>query len=111
MVYEMRLHPIPFELIRSGSKVIEIRLNDEKRQQLHIGDQIEFVLRPEQTDTFKAEISGLDIFNSFKDAYSSYEPIVYGAQSQNEWKDMYKYYSSEDEAKYGVLGIHLRLLN
>ena len=38
----MNLHPIPFGLIKEGSKTVELRLWDEKRKQLQIGDRIEF---------------------------------------------------------------------
>ena len=31
-MHEMRLHNSPFQLIKSGTKTIEMRLNDEKRQ-------------------------------------------------------------------------------
>lgn len=41
-MYEMRLHNAPFELIKNGTKTIEIRLNDEKRSLIKEGDIIEF---------------------------------------------------------------------
>lgn len=36
-MHEMRLHNEPFELIRNGSKTIEMRLYDEKRQLIKVG--------------------------------------------------------------------------
>ncbi|MEI3028295.1 MAG: hypothetical protein V8T30_07500 [Ruminococcus sp.] len=30
----MRLNPLPFKMIASGEKTIELRLNDEKRRKL-----------------------------------------------------------------------------
>jgi len=39
---KMRLHPEPFERIKSGEKNIECRLNDKKRQQLAVGDTVVF---------------------------------------------------------------------
>jgi len=106
--HEMRLHPDPFEMIRNGSKTVEVRLNDEKRQLIQIGETIEFSLRPEPTERFAVEVVGLDTFKSFKDAYSAYPPTEYGGKDKEEWKLMYKYYTPEEEAKYGVLGIRLR---
>ncbi|MBQ0010138.1 MAG: ASCH domain-containing protein, partial [Ruminococcus sp.] len=38
----MKLQPEPFAMIRSGKKTIELRLYDEKRQQIEVGDTIEF---------------------------------------------------------------------
>lgn len=42
MIHNMKLNPEPFELISSGQKTIELRLNDEKRQRIKISDEIIF---------------------------------------------------------------------
>ena len=42
MKHEMKLNNGPFERIKNGTKTIELRLNDEKRQLLKIKDLIEF---------------------------------------------------------------------
>ncbi|MEJ7293843.1 hypothetical protein WL279_12370, partial [Staphylococcus epidermidis] len=36
----MKLYVEPFEAVRNNRKTIEIRLNDEKRQYIKIGDTI-----------------------------------------------------------------------
>ena len=108
-IHEMRLHPTPFEMIRTGNKTVEVRLNDEKRQLMQIGDEIEFSLRPQLTERFRAEVIGLDTFKTFKEAYDAYPPNEYGGENKDEWKLMYKYYSPENEVKYGVLGIRLKI--
>lgn len=41
----MNLHNEPFDLIKNGTKTIELRLNDEKRQLLKENDIIEFTNR------------------------------------------------------------------
>ena len=46
MLHKMRLQDLPFDSIASGSKTIEIRLNDDKRKLVRIGDQIEFSKLP-----------------------------------------------------------------
>lgn len=40
--HKMKLAKDPFEKIASGRKVIEARLYDVKRQQINVGDRIEF---------------------------------------------------------------------
>ncbi len=45
MIHEMNLNDTPFKRIKKGTKTIELRLNDEKRQLLHIKDYIEFTNR------------------------------------------------------------------
>ena len=42
-MHKMNLWNDSFEAIKCGSKTIEMRLNDEKRSLIKIGDEIEFV--------------------------------------------------------------------
>ena len=42
MIHSMNLAPSPFEMIASGKKTIELRLNDEKRRKIQIEDFIQF---------------------------------------------------------------------
>lgn len=39
----MNLTPAPMQEIRTGNKTIELRLNDEKRKQISVGDTIKFI--------------------------------------------------------------------
>ena len=41
----MSLNNRPFKSIKEGTKTIELRLNDEKRSLLKVGDEIEFTNR------------------------------------------------------------------
>ena len=43
----MKLQEDPFERIKNGTKTVEFRLYDEKRQTIQIGDEIEFSKLPE----------------------------------------------------------------
>ena len=40
MIHRMKLNESPFERIKNGTKTIEFRLYDEKRQQIKVGDKI-----------------------------------------------------------------------
>ena len=44
-MHYMKLHNDPFNLIKSGTKTIELRLNDLKRQKIKVDDLIEFTNR------------------------------------------------------------------
>lgn len=57
----------------------------------------------------KTKIVGLNKFQTFKEMFLSYPANEYGSENQNEWELMYKYYSTEEEQKYGVLAIRLKL--
>ncbi len=106
----MRLHPRPFEKISSGSKTIEIRLNDEKRQGLRVGDKIEFVSRANPENVLRAEIKDLVVFPSFKELCYAYPPIEYGSSDPEEYRGMYEHYSTGDETRYGAVAIKFALL-
>ena len=95
----MRLKEEPFRLIQSGKKKIECRLHDEKRQQLQVGDVIEFQLSGNDAEKFEKTIAGLRKFASFEALFEIYP---------EERCDMSQYYSVEDENKYGVLAIELK---
>ena len=45
MVHEMRLNDEPFQAIKDGTKTIEMRLYDEKRRMIQVGDVIRFTNR------------------------------------------------------------------
>lgn len=47
MEHEMKLQPEYYNFILNGTKRIEIRLFDEKRQQIKIGDTIKILKEPE----------------------------------------------------------------
>ena len=46
MVHELRLNKEPFESIKAKTKTIEMRLYDDKRKKIQVGDIIIFSLRP-----------------------------------------------------------------
>lgn len=55
--------------MQSGKKTIEIRLNDEKRRQLAVGDEIEFALASNEEERLLTRVESLGTFPSFKEAY------------------------------------------
>lgn len=68
MLQQMRLHPEPFNKIKNGTKTIEMRLYDEKRRQLQLGDIIEFENR-ETGEKLGAQIVNFHRFASFAELY------------------------------------------
>ncbi len=111
MIHKMNLQNGPFNKIMEGSKTIEMRLNDEKRQLLSVGDFIEF--NNSDTDILlMGEVIGLHKFRNFEEMYDAFDKISVGYE---EWEDaipsdMSQYYSEDDILKYGVLGIELKLV-
>ncbi len=107
--HRMNLQKSPFEKIRGGTKTIELRLNDEKRQQIKIGDEIEFSMRDNPEEKILTKVTNLLYYPTFKDLFQNLPPEATGSDSQEDWKLMYTFYSEEDEKKYGVVGIRLKL--
>lgn len=113
MKHEMKLQPKYFEYILNGTKRIEIRLNDEKRQLINIGDEIEFVKEPELTEKFSVKVVGLLRYNSFNEMFKDFDIKMLADESmtKEELMDVLEeFYTKEKQEKYGVLGIRIELI-
>ena len=65
----MKLQESPFERIKSGTKTVEFRLYDEKRQQIKIGDQIEFSKLPDLQEKLLVDVMELYREDSFENLF------------------------------------------
>lgn len=111
MNISMKLKTAPFEAIKSGKKDIELRLNDEKRQRLQLGDTITFSKLPDQTETIAAEVVGLLHYASFAALVEDFAPErVGGTDKTSIVEGMMEYYSKEEQTQSGVVGIKLKLI-
>lgn len=111
-MHEMRLHNEPFVLIRNGTKTIELRLNDEKRRQIKVGDTITFINRS-NNEQISTVVINLHKYASFEELYKHFDKVSLGYKEDEiaDPKDMELYYSREEQDKYGVVGIEISLLN
>jgi len=110
----MKLQPSPMEKIRTGRKTIELRLLDEKRKLISVGDTIKFVNAQMPADTLSVTVKELFIFDSFRELYN-HLPLMDCGYTEDELStaspaDMELYYSKEEQAQYGVVGIRIALL-
>ena len=114
MKHQMKLCPEPFELIRTGNKTIELRLNDEKRQKIRFGDIVEFT-QTETGEKLTAEVTDLFQFDSFAELYQKLPLLKCGYTeadiSNAKPEDMELYYSLEQQKEYGVLGIEIKMIS
>lgn len=106
MIYRMKLQNEPFKQIKKEIKKIEIRLNDEKRKIFEINDYIEFT-NITTLEIMFVKITNLYHFKNFEDLFNYFDKSTLGCGS---YEEMYKYYSREEEKKYGVLGIEIKVL-
>ena len=114
VTHEMSLREAPFRAVASGRKVIEMRLFDPKRQLIRVGDSIRFTLVG-STESVTAEVVGLHPFPSFAELYAAMIPAVgaaglgYAEGEAVHPDDMLDYYSSDSIARFGVVGIEIRV--
>lgn len=113
MEHEMKLQPEYYNFILNGTKRIEIRLYDEKRQQIKIGDVIKFLKEPELNDSFNAKVICLLRYNSFEEMFKDFDISILSDESMT--KDelisvLEQFYTKEKQEKYGVLGIRIELI-
>lgn len=107
----MNLQPKYFDFIKNGIKCIELRLYDEKRQQIKLGDSIEFL--KSENEKFKAKVIGLLRYETFSDLFNDFDISVLADQSMTKQEllnVLQEFYTPEKQAQYGVLGIRLELL-
>jgi len=109
LLHQMKLRLSPFEKIKNGSKTIEMRLFDEKRQKVQTGDYIEFTCFDDATQKIQTRVTALHRFNSFAELYAALpkEKLGYNLTDTPDPNHMDDYYTREDQEKYGVLGIEL----
>lgn len=111
MIHYMNLYNKPFEMIKSGEKTIELRLYDEKRQGIIVGDKVVF----QNIDTKEkiiVQVRNIYVFKTFDELYKSL-PLDKCGYKKDDFPnpdDMDAYYSKEKQSKYGVVGIEVAIL-
>ena len=112
MEHRMNLWDSPFNHIKQGTKTVELRLNDEKRQLINKGDTIIFS-NVNTHEEILALVTGIRTFPNFAELYLQYDKIAMGYDEDENAspEDMLLYYSDEKIQKYGVLAIEIKLIN
>ncbi|MBM7614341.1 ASCH domain-containing protein [Alkaliphilus hydrothermalis] len=115
MIHSMTLNSNEFESIKNGIKTREYRLYDEKRQQLKIGDRIEFFRLPNMDESILTKIEGLLLYKNWYSCYEDffeqdlidhYESIKMAVQDTYD-----NWWSKEKEEKYGCLIIKIKKID
>lgn len=110
--FELKLNKKPYESMKNGEKTVEMRLYDEKRQKINIGDYIVFKLRDNEEEQIKTVVQDVDVFLNFEQLYNAFDKASLGYKEDEpaSYKDMEEYYSLEEQSKYGVVGITVELI-
>ena len=110
--FEMLLAEKPLNMIAAGQKTVEVRLYDEKRRKLNVGDTIKFFCREDESRFLIAKVTFLRRFATFEELYCSELATAAGMGKMTATEaaeSMYEYYSREQEAHFGVLAIGLKV--
>ncbi|MBQ9180565.1 ASCH domain-containing protein, partial [Candidatus Saccharibacteria bacterium] len=120
--HQMNLQPKFFNYIKNGTKRIELRLYDEKRRQIGLGDVIEFtsvVPEPDgrrsentsMTATLRAEVVGLLRYRSFEELFEDFDINILADESMTKEEllaTLGEFYPKDMQEKYGVVGIRIK---
>lgn len=110
-IHYMKLKPQPYDLIKIGCKDIEMRLNDDKRQAIEIGDIIAFT-NTESYEIIRVIVLNKHRFNNFTELYNAFDKarLGYSEYETAAPKDMEKYYTVDEINQFGVVGIEIQLI-
>ena len=108
-LHKMKLRSEPFNKIASGLKDIELRLFDEKRQEIQVGDTIEFTNIKTQERLYRSVIQ-LIRKQKFSEIFNEELSVERTGFSKEEDIDMLmsNYYPTDRISEHGVVGIVLR---
>lgn len=107
MVHKMRLVDFAFNAIKNGDKDIEVRLYDEKRQLIKVGDIIEFE-HIDTGDILKVKVQELHIFKTFDELFNHFDHSRLGVENDCESSIMNNFYSLDEQKRYNVVGIEIK---
>ena len=113
MNHEMKLQPEYYNYMLNGTKRIEIRLNDEKRKIIKVGDTITFLKEPDLKESFNTKVIELLKYNNFEELIKDIDISLLADKSVTKEElinTLEKFYPIEKQNKYGVLGIRIELL-
>lgn len=114
MIQQMRLGEEIFEKIKSGKKTIELRLLDEKRKVLKVGDIIDFGKRPSLHERMSVKIVELKKYKTFEEVYEDCDLKDLGYEEDVNKEDfvnnMYQHYNEDEVGDYDILVIKFKKL-
>lgn len=111
MKYSKHLSQPWFECIFNGSKTVEGRLNKGDFGKMEIGDEIEFY---NDKSKYTVEVVNVKYYKTFKEMITKEKlknvlPTSDITKIKDGVKVYHSFYSPEDEKKYGIVAIHIKV--
>lgn len=110
MEHILKIQPKYFDYINNGTKKVEVRLYDEKRQKINIGDTIIFKKEPELEVTMKVKVIGVLRYNTFEELFKDFDIEMLADKSMTKQEllnVLEEFYTPEKQKQYGVVGIRI----
>ena len=108
MKYTMKSNYISFNKMKNNECYVEVRLFDKKRQQLKIGDVIEFVNSRTQ-EKLLTQLRGIAIFENFEDMVDYLTPQLLGYDNKDELMLRFKrLYPADMVSKFNQVGLFVK---
>lgn len=109
MIHHLNLCHLPFLAIKENRKSVEMRLYDEKRQNIKIGDILEFI-DLETKEILNVEAIDIKLYPSFKELYQDNDKVSLGYKIDEEanYLDMLTYYPKERQDRYQAMAIYIK---
>lgn len=114
MIHEIKVKENYYNKIKSGEKIYEVRLLDEKRCLINVGDTLRINKEPLMEEFLDAKVVDLLRFKSFQEMASVLPAISIGFDGclpEEIVNEYHKFYSGELEEKYGVVAIKLKVIS
>ena len=111
MKHEMGLQLKYFDYMKNGTKRIELRLFDEKRQKINIGDTIEFT--DPDGEKLLVKVVGLLRYGSFEELFRDFDisMLADASMTKHELLEVLNgFYPFEKQHGMGVVGIRVDVL-
>ena len=105
----MELQNAYYNYMLKGTKRIELRLYDEKRKNIKIGDIIT-ITNAQTNEEFEVKVVGLLQYSSFKEMFNDFDIEILADKSMTKeelMNELEKFYPIEKQKQYNVLGIRI----
>ena len=105
---------VRLRILNQAEKIIEIRLFDEKRQKVNLGDTITFSKLPDLDEQITVKVVALLCYKTFAELVDDFSMDYFGYPEDYDKgefvESIYTVYTKEQEAQHDVLGIKIMLL-
>ena len=110
MQHSMNLHDAPFCKIKEGLKTVEMRLFDQRRKSIKVGDTILFT-NNSTGEQMVVSVTSVEVFETFQQLYNCYDKVAIGYMPSEVANpdDMLLYYTKEQIALHGVVAIGIKV--